>query len=39
MEEQKDTYHLIVIWTTLYSMDDGITKFAFCEVFTVAFVL
>lgn len=35
----KDTYHLIVIWSIHYSMDYWETKFSFCEIFTVAFVL
>jgi hypothetical protein len=37
--EQKDTYHLTVIWVTCYGVDYWETKFPLCEVFTVAFVL
>ena len=37
--EQKDTYHLTVIWMTCYGMDYWETELPFCEVFTVAFVL
>ena len=37
-QEQKDSYHLIVIWMTHYSMDYWKTKLPFCSVFTIAFV-
>jgi len=36
---QKDTYHLMFIWMTHYSMDYWETKLTFCEIFTVAFNL
>jgi len=38
-QEQKDTYHLIVIWMTHYCKDYWKTKLLFCNVITIAFVL
>lgn len=38
-QEQKDTYHLIIIWMTHYCMDYWKTKLPFCDIITIAFVL
>jgi len=38
-QEQKDTYHLIIIWMTHYCTDYWKTKRPFCDIITVAFVL
>jgi hypothetical protein len=37
--EQKDTYHLAVLWMACYGVDQWETELPFCEIFTVAFFL